>query len=226
VYAVNAAAASDPSNQVTIAVPATPIAPTNLILTIQGALPPQGPRVRLNFRDNQNGGNPETGFQIWRSDNGGPFNLLATAPPRAGVGSTTYFDYAVVGGNTYAYYVVTINAGSASLPTSTMSVTLPAIPAAPSSFLGTTRLTGGGFVARIDMTWVDNSTNESRFVVQRASDAAFTTDLVVVNRLPNTTTMVVTNLPRGTTYYFRIRTENLYGVSAWVNLDPFPITTP
>jgi hypothetical protein len=197
------------------------------VLTVQGALPPTGPRIRVVFRDNQNGGNPETGFQLFRSTDGVNFSLLTTLPPRAGVGNIpAYFDYAVTGGATYWYYAVAINAGSASLPSNTATASLPPGPAAPSNFFGTTQVTGGGTTARVNMIWIDNSNNESRFVVQRATDAAFTTNVVNFNRGANSTAFNNTGLPRGTTFYYRIRAENQYGVSAWLNLAPFPIVTP
>jgi hypothetical protein len=226
VYAVNAASPSGFSNTATVVVPASPAAPTNLVLTVQGALPPTGPRIRLVFRDNQNGGNPETGFQIYRSVNGGAFSLLTTRGPRGGVGNVTYYDYAVVGGNTYAYFVVTINAGSGSLPSNTAIASLPPVPAAPSNFTATTQVTNGGTRARVNLIWTDNSNNEIRFVIQRATDPDFTTNVVTFNRGANNTTFNNTGLPRGATFYYRIMAQNQFGQSVWVLLVPFPIVTP
>ncbi len=104
VYRVNAIGNVGPSgysNAVTVIVPAAPLAPTNLVLTVQGSLT-TGPRIRLVFRDNQNNTNPETGFQVYRSDNGGAFALLTTLGPRNATGNVTYFDYNVLGGGTYS----------------------------------------------------------------------------------------------------------------------------
>ena len=223
VYAENLAGASAASNQATVVIPAAPLAPTNLVLTFQGNINPPGPRVRVVFRDNQNGGNPETGFQVWRSDNGGPFALLATLGPRLGAGNVTYYDYAIVGGNSYSYYVVTINAVAASAPTLTVLAAIPPAPAAPSNLAGTTTLTNGQTRVRVNLSWTDNANNEIRFVVQRATDPGFTVGLVSNNLAANTTTFTVNNLLRGTTYYFRLMAQNLSGSSAWVTL---PITTP
>jgi hypothetical protein len=226
VYAVSGAGPSGYSNEATAVIPLPPLAPTNLVLTVQGSLT-TGPRIRVVFRDNQNGGNPETGFRVYRSDNGGAFNLLTTLPPRAGVGNVpAYFDYAVTGGNTYSYYVVTVRGVTPSAPSNTAIASVPPGPAAPSNFLATTQVTGGGTTARVNMIWTDNSNNESRFVIQRATDPNFTTNLFTSNRGANTTAWSNGNLPRGTTFYYRIRSENPYGVSAWVNLTPFPIVTP
>lgn len=223
VVAFNFAGNSLASNAVTVSVPASPAAPTNLLLTVQGSLT-TGPRVRVVFRDNQNNTNPETGFQVFRSENGGAFALLTTLPPRGGVGNVTYYDYAVVGGGTYSYYIVTINASSASAqPSNTAIASLPPFPAAPANFQATTQTTNGGTQARVNMIWTDTSNNESRFVIQRATDPNFTTGLTTFNRGANTTSYSNSGLLRGTTYYYRIRSENLYGRSVWVVLS---ITTP
>jgi hypothetical protein len=226
VYAENAASPSGFSNTATVVVPPPPAAPTNLVVTVQGALPPTGPRIRLVFRDNQNGNAAiETGFQIFRSENGGAFTLLTTLGPRGGVGNVTYFDNAVAANTPYAYYVVTINAGSASLPSNTATSTLPPAPAAPSNFTATTQVTGGTR-ARVNMIWTDNSNNEIRFVIQRATDPNFTTNLVTFTRGANSTTLNNTGLPRGTTFYYRIMAQNQFGQSVWVLLTPSPIITP
>jgi fibronectin type 3 domain-containing protein len=223
VVAFNFAGNSLASNIVTVAVPASPAAPTNLLLTVQGSLT-TGPRVRVVFRDNQNNTNPETGFQVFRSENGGAFSLHTTLAPRNGVGNVTYYDYAVVGGNTYSYYIVTVNASSASVqPSNTAIASLPPFPAAPANFQATTQITNGGTQARVNMIWTDTSNNESRFVIQRATDPNFTTGLTTFNRGANTTSYNNTGLLRGTTYYYRIRSQNLYGSSEWIVLS---IKTP
>jgi predicted phage tail protein len=197
-------------------------------LTVQGSLT-TGPRIRLVFRDNQpNGANAETGFLVYRSDNEGPFTLLPINPPlgpRNGVGNVTYFDYAVTAGSTYEYYVVAINGTAASLPSARAIATLPPAPAAPATFTGTATRTNN--TARVNLAWTDSSNNESRFVVQRDTVSTFNSaNLFTSNRGANSTSWANTGLPRNTNFYYRIRAENQYGVSAWVNLVPFPIRTP
>jgi hypothetical protein len=223
IVAFNFAGNSLASNIATTVVPASPASPTNLVTTVQGSLT-TGPRVRLVFRDNQNDTNPETGFRVFRSDNGGAFTLLTTLGPRGGVGNVTYYDYAVVGGGTYSYYIVTINASSASLqPSNTAVASLPPAPTAPANFQASTQITNGGTQARVNLIWTDTSNNETRFVIQRATDPNFTANLTTFNRGANTTSYSNTGLQRGTTYYYRIRAENAYGTSAWVVIT---VTTP
>ncbi len=225
VFAFNSAGNSLASNIATLSIPQRPLGPSNLVLTVQGGLPPSAPRIRLIFRDNQNGGASETGFWVFRSENGGAFSLLTTLAPRAGVGSVTYFDYAVQAATTYSYYVITFNQGSGSLPSNTANASLLPAPAAPGGFTATTQ-PAGATQARVNLSWTDLSNNESRFVIQRATDANFTTDVLTINRGANTTAWSNAGLPRGATFYYRIRAENQYGVSVWVLLTPFPIVTP
>ena len=100
-------------------------------------------------------------------------------------------------------------------------------PAAPSNFVTTTMLTSVE-TARINLTWTDNSSDETGFLIQRADDAAFTTNLAIYTRRKGATSYVQTGLPRGTTYYYRLLAQNTTtgGQSAWVYPTPPSITTP
>jgi FtsP/CotA-like multicopper oxidase with cupredoxin domain/fibronectin type 3 domain-containing protein len=222
VAAINGAGRSGNSNEVTVTTPPAPAAPTNLTAQLLATL--NSPvRVRLVFRDNANN---ETGFIIMRQVNDGDWALLATLPRRAGVGNVTYTDNNnVSAGTTYAYRVYAVNGASPSAPSDGVSVTVPNAPAAPASFTGTASV-GTIITARINMQWTDSSNNETRFVIQRASNAEFTANVASYNRGANTTSWLQTLLPRRTTFYYRIRAENQYGASAWVNMAPFPIVTP
>lgn len=222
VYAVNGSVASGYSNAAIVAVPVAPAAPTSLAASVSGSLA-TGPRIRLTFRDNATN---ESGFVIERGADGGAFLPIVALGPRTNRGSVTYTDTAVAAGSTYAYRVFAVTGPSPSGYSNTVTAVVPQAPAAPSNFTATTRVTGGGTSARIDLRWADNANNESRFVVQRATDPAFTTGLVTVNRGADSTTYSQSGLPRGTGFYYRIRAENGYGQSAWVNLVPFPIVTP
>ncbi len=174
VLAVKNALLSDPSNEVPVSIPASPAAPTNLTALVQ--TPNTGARVRIVFTDNANNANSETGFKLQRSDNGGPFADLATLAVRNNTGNVTYFDTAWIPGATHTYQVYAFNATSASAPSNSASVAIPAIPAAPVNFAGVAQV-ATATTARVVMSWVDDSTTETRFVVQRASDAAFTTNV-------------------------------------------------
>ncbi len=197
--------------------PPPPAAPTNLTAVVQA-----GPQVLLTWRDNANN---ETGFVIERAVNGGAFAALITIGPRNGTGNVSYTDVAVVAGNTYSYQVAAANAGGLSGYSNTATVTLPAPPAAPSNVVATAVIQGNN-AARVTLIWVDNANNETGFVIQRATNAAFTANLVTSTVGPNVTTFTTGNVARNTPYYFRIQAVNGAGPSAWVNATPFPIITP
>jgi FtsP/CotA-like multicopper oxidase with cupredoxin domain len=209
------------SNVAGVVVPTVPATPGNPTATVIGSLT-TGPRIRVIFRDNAIN---ETGFQVWRSVNGGAFALHATLPIRDGTGNVVYDDFAVSGSNSYAYFVYAMNGVIPSAASTTASASIPAVPAVPTNFNGVGVITGGGTTARVNMTWTDNANNENRYVVQRAPDASFTTGVVNVNLAAGTQSYAFTGLTRGTTYYIRIMAQSVYG-GTWVALNPTPIITP
>ena len=68
--------------------------------------------------------------------------------------------------------------------------------------------------SRIDLAWVDNSSNETEFVLERDTASQFTSPQAVT--LPqNTTQHSLTGLSAGTPYYFRVRARNATNTSNW-----------
>ncbi|HEV7302460.1 MAG TPA: fibronectin type III domain-containing protein [Tepidisphaeraceae bacterium] len=67
----------------------------------------------------------------------------------------------------------------------------------------------------VSLTWGDASDNESGFVIQQASDAAFTSGVKFFNVPANTRTRSMTDLKPGTAYFFRIKAYNAVGPSAF-----------
>jgi hypothetical protein len=223
VFAFNTNGDSLPTNVVTVTTLDFPPAdPINLIATLQSSLQ-TGPRIRLVFRDNAV---DETGFVVERSDNDGTFATIENLPPRAKKGNVTYTDTSVLAGQKYTYRVFAVKGITPSAYSNIAIVRVPPAPEAPSNFTATTKVINGGASIRVNMTWTDNSINESRFVIQRASDPDFTVNLNSFNVGANKIAFTQTGLSRGTTYYYRIMAQNAYGQSAWANLTPFPIVTP
>ncbi|MFZ2447059.1 MAG: hypothetical protein WAW37_11930 [Syntrophobacteraceae bacterium] len=84
----------------------------------------------------------------------------------------------------------------------------------------------------VSMTWRDRSKNETRFTVQRATNAAFTQSRVSVNVGPNhgnmvnpggigqLVTYVDNTVAPGTTYYYRVLAKNTAGASGWAVAPP------
>ena len=230
VYAVNGIYASPLSNTATVTVPVAQAAPTNLVATLRAAYG-TAPRIVLTFRDNATN---ETGFLLERAVNDGFFVSLATLPARNRTGSVTYTD-TVAAGNTYAYRVSAVNGMVPSAYSNTVTRVVPPAPATPLNFTAIATATSRS-AARINLSWTDNSNNETRFIIQRSTSAAFTTATTSTftvtrsgaqsNATGGTVTLTQTGLRRATTYYYRILARNLYGDSVWVNLNFFPITTP
>jgi len=82
-------------------------------------------------------------------------------------------------------------------------------PAAPSGLLAMATSE-----SQIDLSWIDNSNNETGFTVDRATDSSFTQNLVTSGVGAGSASYHTTGLNASTTYYFRIRAANDAGVSA------------
>ena len=187
----------------------TPAAPTNLTAVLKA-----GPQVVLTWKDNANN---ETGFVVERAANGGAFIPIATPWSSNGTGNVSFTDTTATAGNSYSYRVKAVNGGGSSAYSNTAAVTLPPAPAAPSG-LTATAVRAGGNSDTVTLTWTDNANNETGFTIQRATDAAFTAGLNTSTVGANTTTSQQTGLKRNTTYYFRVRADNLGGSSDWSNV--------
>jgi fibronectin type 3 domain-containing protein len=209
VYAVNANGQSAYSNTASVTTPALPppAAPSNLVAALQA-----GPQVRLRWLDNANN---ETGFEVERSVNGGPFTLIATPGVSTGTGLTvTYFNTGLALGNTYAYRVRAMRGAAASAYSNTVTVVLP--PAIPTNLRVTYIRTGT--TDTVTVQWDDTSANETSFQLQAATNATFTSGVNNVTVPANTTIVTQTGLPRGLTYYLRIRATNATASSGWSNV--------
>ena len=158
-----------------VAPPAAPAAPSALVATAVSAT-----QINLTWTDNSN--NEDT-FQVERQDSGLPFQLIAT--PSANV--TTYPDMGRSAGILYTYRVSAKNVAgvSASIQASiTISAPPPppppptGPPAAPTNLVATPASS-----SRINLTWTDNSNNESNFrVLLRKTGGTTYTPVGVVGR--------------------------------------------
>jgi FtsP/CotA-like multicopper oxidase with cupredoxin domain len=147
----------------TVTVPPVPVAPGNLAGTLQA-----GPQIALTWSDNS--GN-ETGFVLQRSENGGAFQTVAT--PGANV--TSYTDTPVTSGSSYRYQIAAQNGSGTSSYAVSAAITVPPPPAAPSNMVAT--LQAGPQVA---LSWRDNSSNETGFVIQRSFNGGVFENLATV----------------------------------------------
>jgi hypothetical protein len=107
------------------------------------------------------------------------------------------------------------------------SGTIPSPPAAPSNLAATSAGT-----TSINLTWTDNSTNETGFVLMQSSTSGGIFNKLIT--IPaNTTSYTDAGLNSSATYYYKIQATNAGGNSVWSNeasaktaTPPPPVTIP
>lgn len=179
-----------------------PAAPSNLSATA-----PSDKQVDLTWADNST---DESSFLLQRST-----DAAFTNPVTLNVANdkTSFSDTGLTAATQYWYRIRSRNAVGTSSFSNVATVTTKSVapttaPAAPS---GTSAIAATS--SRIDVAWVDNSTNEDTFVVERSTSSAFTT--VQPTTLPaGTTSFSDTGLTASTAYWYRVRAVNSVGSSA------------
>ncbi|MFL5241324.1 MAG: fibronectin type III domain-containing protein [Gemmataceae bacterium] len=96
-----------------------------------------------------------------------------------------------------------------------------AIPAAPTSLAG-----APATASSVNLTWSSTATNQTGFHLDRATDAAFTQNLITESLpgSPNSFTDTAAGLAAGNTYYYRLRSFNAGGDSG--NSNTATVTIP
>jgi hypothetical protein len=127
--------------------------------------------------------------------------------------TTTYSDTNRSPGTTY-YYRIRSQTGALvdsaySLEANATTQGTLSVPAAPS---GLTAAPASS--SEIDLAWTDNSSNETGFEIDRATNNTFTTGLTTFTVGSNVTTYQSTGLSAGATYYYRVRATNSSGDSS------------
>jgi len=85
-------------------------------------------------------------------------------------------------------------------------------PNAPTSLSGA--VTGNGNNRNFNLTWEDNSANETSFVIQRATDSSFTTGLTTFTTGPDVATYTDPVGNTKETYFYRVFASNTVGYNA------------
>ncbi len=129
------------------------------------------------------------------------------------IGTTTLATYTDTGlaSNTTCYYrVAAFNTYGTSAYSNTASATTWSLPPnAPSSLMATATSSFS-----VDLSWSDNSTNETGFVIERGTDGA-TFAYIGITTLATYTN---TGLFASTTYYYRVASFNGFGTSSYSNI--------
>lgn len=195
-----------------------PKPPSNLVLSNVTAM-----TIDLAWQDNSVN---EDEFRVYRgnSANTSTFTQVATNITN----DTTYTDTGLTPKTRYYYYVSAYNELGKSAGSNTAdTTTLDTQPLSPSNL---TAVPVNCSDTRVKLTWKDNSGDtwgqETCFVIERDTDAAFTVPLDKVNTVgTNITTYTDTNLTRNTTYYYRIKSySSTFGTRGW-SPDTATVTT-
>ncbi len=179
--------------------PATPGVPTIVALS-----PTSAQLTWVDASDN------ETRFIIERCEGAGCGDFATVDSVGAGV--TTYQDPGLTYGGKYEYQIIAVNAIGASAPTAPVLIVMQE-PGIPQSLTALT--TGPG---QITVQWLDNSDNETRFLLERCAGVACV-DFVQVQSLASGTTQFVDNgLSLNAAYRYRVRAINGVGPSDFSNI--------
>jgi hypothetical protein len=155
--------------------------------------------INLTWTDNST---TESGFKVERSTDNVTFTPIGTAA----AGATTYSDTTAADGTTYYYRVRGYNAATNSPYSGGANATTPlATPTAVAA--------SAAYPTRINLTWTDNSLNESGYRVERSTDNANFVEIATT--AANVASYSDLSVVEGTTYYYRVRAYNAVATSAY-----------
>jgi len=187
-------------------------APVNVTVTAGIPAPPTAlaatpgdARVSLSWNSSAGA----TSYSVKRAQmNGGPYGTII-----ANLSATTFTDSGASNGTTYFYVVTASNASGESANSNEVSATpvaAPAIPTAPSVLSAT-------IISRtqINLTWRDNASNESGFIIERSANGATFTQ--IGTPAANVTAFADAGLSPNKKYNYRVRAFNAVGQSAFSN---------
>jgi autotransporter-associated beta strand protein len=192
-----------------------PLAPSGLTArTISGC------EIDLSWTNNATNA---TSVEILRSTDNVHFTQIGATANNF----TNFADTSLPTGTTYYYEVVANNADGNSPFSNTANASTQAAqpPATPSGLTAT-----GVATNQINLTWIDNSTNEDGFNLERSTNGGNYSSLALL--AAGTTNYSDTNLVAGTTYFYRVQAfRSCWGNSAYSTpasaatlLPPAPVT--
>ncbi len=189
-----------------------PTAPSNLTATAVSSS-----EINLAWGDDSSN---ETGFNVQRSTDGINFALIATL----GANVTTYSDTSLIASTTYYYRVRSVNGDGPSTSFSDKAAATTLAPPAGESptptptppLVAPSNLTAKAVsTSEINLAWTDNSSNETKFNLQRSTDGI--NFAVIASPGANVTTYSDKLLAASTRYYYRVRAVNADSASVFSN---------
>jgi hypothetical protein len=171
-------------------------------------------QIDLNWQDNSLN---ESGFEVQRSTTGssGVFTVVGTTGP----GATSYSDFGLAGSTQYCYRVRTFRTtGHKNTYSDFSSVACATTPFAPVPAAPSTVAAIAQYGYAINVTWLDNSSDETGFRVERAASSAGPW-AIVGNLSANTTALFDNQVPIEQQVCYRVFAVNSYGDSKPSNID-------
>ena len=197
VRAFNDGGNSDYSNTAEATTGGKPSAPTNL-----KAAAVSGSQINLTWSDTSNN---EKGFKIERKSGSGSFSQIVTV----GANTTSYSDTGLLTGVTYTYRIRAFNDAGDSEYSAEASAITGVAPAAPSD-LQVEAVSN----SRIELSWKDNSNNETGFKIERKASGGSFTQIATVGANASSYTDT-SGFSAGVTYTYRVRAYNSIGDSPY-----------
>ncbi|HET8538396.1 MAG TPA: fibronectin type III domain-containing protein [Anaeromyxobacter sp.] len=203
VVSFNANGDAAPSNIVEVTTPDVPPGSPTTLLGTSSAPGVRPVTVSLTWTDNATN---ETGFELQRSLDPA-FPAAGTVTFTLAANTTSFVDDTVEPVQTYHYRLRAFNALGFSGFAQTSVTTSGEIPQAPSN-LAVDRVAG----TSVQLSWRDNSTNETGFRLERTNGGATPVYFTVP---AGVTTYRDTAVARRTLYTYRVQAFNGDGASAW-----------
>jgi fibronectin type 3 domain-containing protein len=152
----------------------------------------------------------ETHFILDRSDNGSTYRRVASLQPN----TRSYTNSGLTGGTTYRYRIkaITPTGNSAWVSVDGTTLAVGSRPASPSALTASALSS-----SQIRLTWKDNTTNESYFILERSTDG--TTYRRIASPAANAKTYTDGGLSAGTTYHYRLKALTPSGTSGWTKIS-------
>jgi autotransporter-associated beta strand protein len=193
--------------------PGTPAQPPNTPANVS-AQALSGSAVELTWTDSTVSPNFATNYAILESTDDSHFTTVANA----GQESTSYTVTGLSPTTTYYFEIVGSNsAGSSSPSSATTATTTNQTGQTPTAALGLGATPASG--SEVYLTWTNTASNETGFILTRATDSLFTQNVVTetLASAPYYYTDGAPGLSPGNIYYYKLQATNASGLSSTSN---------